>query len=561
MKRISTALVMMLAVLILLASCLESPAKMTALRLEPQKTYAMGDRFYIGDWKAFAVYSDGSELEINVVDLAISMKEGTPVYMTTTFMASYNGISTAVTFSPEGEPSSLSVLTMPYRTSYKEGEAISFDGLSFLVTESDGTVTTIQHDDPLLSYSISEGSSISSDTIVMATYDGRFSASFTLSVIVEEVVTLSGISVLNMPYQTRYSEDVSELSLEGLKLLLLYSDGTSSTLDYPSEGLAVTPAEGTAITEDTEITVSYGGFTDSFEVSYDKEASLSGISVLNMPSKTGYGTGDNILSYDGLRLLLLYSDGTTGILDYPAEGIEVTPAEGSVITDSMDVSVSYSGFSDSFTVSYEKETEESLMLMGYPNAIYTGEKVDLRLFTYLWQKKDGSVQVATISSVPGMSFIIEHNGSETPVSTGTFVPAEDGVYTVYPVLEGRTWKEASSSISYSVEERLLPSDVRVSFIDNLGDAFVLDGNPSVDLRDGNIVIRIPGLADSVSAEWTLDGSPVTAAREGDVFTYEGITPGRHVLTGLFAESGQTLGTGSISITVEIPNSVSIDPVV
>ena len=389
--------VMIVVIAFMFAACLDSPPSMVGLRAESSVEYSVGDVFHADDWIVYAVYSDGSEAEVPTGDVVFSIPDGTSIPARISFTVSYSGISALVTIDPtgpDGTVETFDVLTLPAVTSYKAGSAVSFEGLSFILTYTNGSVKVIGFDDPDIKLSISEGDTITEETEVLAVYSGNMRAVFSLHIIAEEPVA-----------------------------------------------------------------------------------------------------------------------------------------------------------------------EERLMLLGYPGAIYTETEVSLRQFTYLWQKIDGTYEAVTKASMPdALSFIVSHNGIEISLSGDTYTPMEDGEYTFYPVLNGKAWRESYSAITFISGERpAYGGDVRISFVDNLGEAFELTANPSVKLDRRTLTVTVPGLPSDIQSEWFLDGSPLAMTREGDEFTSEDIAQGSHVVTGVFDNGTGDLGVGSLSVTIEVPAEIEIGP--
>ncbi len=77
-------------------------------------------------------------------------------------------------------------------------------------------------------------------------------------------VTVKGIKIVSLPNKTQYTYKVDSLDLSGLAIKMMYSDGTSKII---SDTKAVTVYGFDADSVGTKtITVSYGGYTDEFEI-------------------------------------------------------------------------------------------------------------------------------------------------------------------------------------------------------------------------------------------------------------------------------------------------------
>ena len=77
-------------------------------------------------------------------------------------------------------------------------------------------------------------------------------------------VTVKGIGIVSLPYKTQYTYKVDSLDLSGLVIKMMYSDGTSKII---SDTKTVTAYGFNVDSVGTKtITVSYGGYTDEFEI-------------------------------------------------------------------------------------------------------------------------------------------------------------------------------------------------------------------------------------------------------------------------------------------------------
>ncbi len=77
-------------------------------------------------------------------------------------------------------------------------------------------------------------------------------------------VTVKGVRIVSLPYKTQYTYKVDSLDLSGLVIKMMYSDGTSKII---SDTKTVTAYGFNVDSVGTKtITVSYGGYTDEFEI-------------------------------------------------------------------------------------------------------------------------------------------------------------------------------------------------------------------------------------------------------------------------------------------------------
>jgi len=135
---------------------------------------------------------------------------------------------------------------------------------------------------------------------ITVTYSGK-TIDFNVTV---DKVTLSSISIQNMPTKTTYNVG-DTLNTNGLTLKATYSNGTTKTIN---SGFTCSPTNlSTAGTQ--KITVTYGGKTTSFNVSVEKVL-LKDLSIYTKPKKTEYYAGEP-LDLTGLVLKATYTDGSS----------------------------------------------------------------------------------------------------------------------------------------------------------------------------------------------------------------------------------------------------------
>ncbi len=178
------------------------------------------------------------------------------------------------------EMTGIKVSTMPSKVEYQLGETLDLTGLSIAEVYNDGSEIPV---DPL-NYTVSGfDGTVEGVQILTVTY-GEFTTEFTVSVNKPEVVPVS-LSIAQMPTVSEYIIG-DALNTEGLILCLSYSDGTTKEIiagfdvtgfDSSSKGIRI-------------VTVSYNGFTVSFEVA-----------VYAVP---GDATGDNKVNIADVTALL-----------------------------------------------------------------------------------------------------------------------------------------------------------------------------------------------------------------------------------------------------------------
>ncbi len=147
---------------------------------------------------------------------------------------------------------------------------------------------------------------------------------------------VSEIRIKSQPTNTMVVEGMP-LDTRGLAIETVYSDGSSVEItDYTLSGY------NTSMPSKQTVTVTYKGLTTSFDITVI-EKSLTGIAVTQMPDRLEYIAGET-LDTTGMVITASYNNNTAEkIEDYDIT--ELTDEAGEQI-----ITVSYGGFTDSFTV-------------------------------------------------------------------------------------------------------------------------------------------------------------------------------------------------------------------
>ena len=226
---------------------------------------------------------------------------------------------------------SVSVKTMPNKTSYFTGEAFDQTGLTLTATYNNGNTETISSGIECTGFS----SATAGQKTVTASYGGK-STTFTVEV---KAIVPTGITVKTAPNKTEYFVGDS-YDGTGLVVNVTYNNGTNKdiTTGFTTSGFS------SATAGKNTVTVSYEGFTATFDVKI-KAVELTGIEIAKQPNKTTFNTGDE-LDTTGLVLTLKYNNGTTGIADtgYTVSGYNKDTAGEQTIT------VTYQGFTATYKV-------------------------------------------------------------------------------------------------------------------------------------------------------------------------------------------------------------------
>lgn len=207
---------------------------------------------------------------------------------------------------------SISVKSLPGKTSYFIGEKICYDGLAVVAVKENGESVEITDYEivPPANTILSEKGK---QNVIIKYKERELSFSINVAEIKNSLLYLRQIP--KCAYYEGEKLDLSELALEILK-----TDGSKEIIkEYTAE-----PADGTVLEKNedgkTKITVKYGELYASFDVSvYDKAADY--IRIKKMPSKMNYYIND-ILDLSGMIVEAAFSDGTVReITDYTVSEI------------------------------------------------------------------------------------------------------------------------------------------------------------------------------------------------------------------------------------------------
>lgn len=236
-------------------------------------------------------------------------------------------------------PQTISVKTMPSKTSYTLGESLNTSGLTLTADYGGGYTETV-----------TSGFTVSPTTLstagtqrITVSYKG-LSCSFDVTVQNKEA-TVEGIGVLYLPDKTLYKVG-DTLDTEGLVIRAYTSNGT---VDVSADDLECSPTTLSTAGSQT-ITVTYGGKTCSFKVTVEEDSTTVSISVSSLPTKTEYTVGES-LDTSGLVIRVLKKHGTEEI----KTGFTCSPKTLST-AGKQTVTVSYDGKTCSFTVTVSEKT-------------------------------------------------------------------------------------------------------------------------------------------------------------------------------------------------------------
>lgn len=303
----------------------ESLTGTLTLKSAPTKAeYNVGEEIDLTGLSVAVVWSDGSEE--TVTDYTVTgFDSGSAGTKTVTVTYQDNTVTFDVTVVQLVVMTGIEV-TPPTKVSYLYGEALDTAGMIVKVIYSDGTSADVT-DYALSGYDANK----LGEQIITAAYQG-FSTTFIVTV----VNAVAGIEV-TPPVKLLYTIGEA-LDLTGMSVRAVWLDGTRTEVtDYAVSGFdSVTAGTKTVV-------ISYNGHTDSFTVTVQQSATVSGIEIASLPDKTVYDPGEAFDS-KGLVVNALYSDGSKlAVVGYTVSGYSST-------VGTKTITVSYQGFSASFDV-------------------------------------------------------------------------------------------------------------------------------------------------------------------------------------------------------------------
>lgn len=289
----------------------------------PTKTeYLYGEPLDTAGMAVKVNYSDGTSADVTDYTLSgyDANKLGGQIITVT-----YQGLAATFSVTVSNTITGIEV-TPPTKLSYFYGEAIDLTGMVVTATYLDDT-TAIVTDYAVSGYDANR----LGEQDIAVTYES-FTATFTVTV----NNAVAGITVTPPAKLDYYTGE--ELDTTGMSVRAVWLDGTRTEVtDYAVSGFdSVTAGAKTVV-------ISYNGHTDSFTVTVQQSATVSGIEIASLPDKTVYDPGEAFNS-KGLVVNALYSDGSKlAVVGYTVSGYSST-------VGTKTITVSYQGFSASFDV-------------------------------------------------------------------------------------------------------------------------------------------------------------------------------------------------------------------
>ncbi len=329
------------------------PVKAEIVSLPDKTQYNIGDSLDTSGLKVKVTYGDGTTKNLlsGFTTKYSFAKAGTSRVTVTVEGVSANFDVTVV----ERKIRSLSVGTLPTRTTYTVGDALDTAGMSLSVQYTDGTTETLQD-----GWTTSCDLTTAGTKTVTVSYGGN-STSFSVTV---QDAPVTAIQVVTQPKKLTYLLGEA-IDLTGLELSV--SRGSSSTaVAWTDAGITFSGSLDTV--GECVITLTYGGCSDTIRVSVNAPAIVS-LAVQTLPDKRSYNPED-VLDTTGLTLLVTYEDGTTKPI---TEGFAAT-ADLSQPGEAV-VTVTYGELTTTYTVQVQETAQQTLLLSAADLQLQVGEAV------------------------------------------------------------------------------------------------------------------------------------------------------------------------------------------
>ena len=150
-------------------------------------------------------------------------------------------------------PVGISVVQAPEKTVYFEGEALDTNGMTVKLSYN------TEQEENITDYTVLGFDSNKVGKHILTVKYGEFTDTFEIEVMAKAIKAIE----VTAPDKTEYLKETEELDLTGGKLKLVYNNGTSEEIDLTVD--MVSGFDNTKAGKQT-LTVTYGGFTDNFEI-------------------------------------------------------------------------------------------------------------------------------------------------------------------------------------------------------------------------------------------------------------------------------------------------------
>lgn len=240
----------------------------------------------------------------NTTNLNISVSSTVPI----SILVKNAGVSQEISYEKYSDLTiaSITVSKMPNRTTYYQNELFDSTGLEITGTSTTGETASVTD------YELSGFDSSSAGTKVITVTASGKSTTFEISVLEASITT---ISVTTMPNKVNYHIE-KEFDSTGIVVTATASDG--NTIDVTKD--CTYSGFDSSSPKQSEITVHYGSFTCTFEVTIMQPERISNVSFW----KEYYFVGD-VTDLNINKITVEYSDGSETVTNgYTVENITVT---------------------------------------------------------------------------------------------------------------------------------------------------------------------------------------------------------------------------------------------
>ena len=276
-------------------------------------TFIRGTEFDFTGAVAHVTYVDGTSEDINIT---AENTTGGNINQSGDYTITFTYEGYTLTFDVKVVPlsiTSISVMTLPEKTTYIEGQEIDPTGLSVVGVFNSGATKPLNSDEYTLSYDRSVG-----PQTVTVNYQNK-TATFDILYLEKSITDLA---VTQLPNKTQYVQG-QPLDTTGMIVTATYNDGSTSEVTGYEVG-AMSDAMGFQT-----INVTYGGMTTHFEV-YVTQRKLASLEITNLPDKTVYYSGDTF-DPTGMVVSAYYNDGTQEVVtDYAMTSLSTEAGERTV---------------------------------------------------------------------------------------------------------------------------------------------------------------------------------------------------------------------------------------
>ena len=317
-----------------------------AVTSQPTKaSYAIGENISYDGIVVTASYADGLTTDVTS-DCTFSPSEGKAFDPATdaTITISYteDEVTKTQTFTLLTKTlDRIEIASLPWRSSYKVGEAIRYYDIGIIAYYSDNSTEDVSGK---CTFSPAAGKAFdpATDTTVTVSYteDSVVKTQiFNLTAII-----LSSIEMITQPSKTSYmTGDV--ISYSGIRINASYSNESISNV---TSKCTFSPVAGKAFdpTTDTTVTVSYTEGEITRTLTFPLVAkNFNSLLVTTLPTKISYKAGE-VISYDGIIVTASYSDGSTSDV---SNKCTFSPVAGKTFDPRTDVNVSVSYVENNIT--------------------------------------------------------------------------------------------------------------------------------------------------------------------------------------------------------------------